>query len=66
MIFLFFNAHQKEIINYSCNRSPCTTKHKNNRRPKQTKNNPTLPSKQVNWFRAGAMAVAGAGTKPES
>ena len=22
-IFLFFSAHQKEIINYSCNRSPC-------------------------------------------
>jgi len=24
-IFLFFSAHQKEIINYSCNRSPCST-----------------------------------------
>ena len=26
-IFLFFSAHQKEIINYSCNRSPCNSDH---------------------------------------
>ena len=25
-IFLFFSAHQKEIINYSCNRSPCISR----------------------------------------